>query len=246
MKVVVFVTHFNYSLLRNDANRGLAALDLLENHVTDFAQHSLEVHLLKHKALDRPIRDNVRHTRFVLHQGDLSEVVLVRKPANHTLGILLLNNRVPVVDNVEPSASLAFPNDVFLVLELLNSHRPCQSVEISVGQASQQRNAAQDPNPHLSTDHFLQRAQKLVEVASIEGETLARSDRNDIGVSRLVQHQRHLTKVVAGREVQQGNLLRVAPLLLCALHLSSVNDVELVSDITLPNYVLSVRNIHLM
>ena len=53
-----------------------------------------------------PYRDNVRHTRFVLHQGNLPEIVLVRQSANHTLGILLLNNRVAVVDNIEPCASL--------------------------------------------------------------------------------------------------------------------------------------------
>ena len=89
----------------------------------------------------------------------------------------------------------------------------------------------------LLRERLLQRPEELLEVGAPELEAERLADRDDVRVARLVEHQRHLAKVVAAAE-RDELLLAAVELVVRALDRARLDEEEVLARVALARQVL--------
>mmetsp|Transcript_14447 Transcript_14447/g.31829 ORF Transcript_14447/g.31829 Transcript_14447/m.31829 type:complete len:272 (+) Transcript_14447:1093-1908(+) len=194
-----------HHLLHLGRVRSLPRAHRVHNVVLHVCQQSLETRALQHQALHRPSCDDVCLAGFVGNQRPFSEKLHGGK-ADELLLDPALGARAPylsLVDDIEAGPLLALADDVGTVCEGLHAHNAGEGYELVLGQLREQWNALQDADAHALGQHLLHRAQQHVELNPLQRERLHPAHGDAVGVSGVVQHQSHLSKVVARLEGEQ-------------------------------------------
>mmetsp|Transcript_47753 Transcript_47753/g.83586 ORF Transcript_47753/g.83586 Transcript_47753/m.83586 type:complete len:620 (+) Transcript_47753:167-2026(+) len=228
--------------------RGGLLLDLAVGHgshqvLLNVSQQGLEASALKHQALHGPAGDHVGLAHLVGDQRTLAEELLCVE--THQLFFLAAAcfqasaAHLTFVDDVETRALLALTNDIRTILEGLHAHHARQLDQLVLGELREQRHALQDANAHLFGEHVLHGAHEHVELNPVQRQGLHAAHGNAVRVAVIVQHQRHLTKIVSGLQSQEIHFL-ASGLDLRAFHGTIFDHVEGIANLTLADDIVTV------